>query len=130
MRLLQKEKWWIWLISMIASSYVCIFLLGNVMEIYRKDAWYTKWQYWLVAFLCCVFPFVIMLEIFFIQSLAMVASRLSLPGREYYLSPYLWILCVIIPIFGWIAMFIGVFYLMIGIIIQLHHGKGEAVLVE
>lgn len=125
MKLLKRESWWIWLLTYLLGNGVSMFLLGYLLNVYEKDAWYTKWQYWAIGFLCFILPFFIMLNIFIIQITANVAAKLGVSGKEYYLSPYVWILCLIIPIIGWILFVIMNLYLVIMIFVNLHAGNGE-----
>ena len=66
-----------------------------------------------------------MLCIFSIQILSLVAAKLDVNGKEIYLSPYIWILGLIIPIIGWVAIFALIIYLEIGVIVRLYKGAGE-----
>jgi len=66
-----------------------------------------------------------MIIIFQIQTLALSAAKLELKGKEIYLTPYIWILLIIIPIFGWLLLIVLALYLQIGVIVMLAKGKGE-----
>lgn len=66
-----------------------------------------------------------MITIFMIQIMCLVASKLEIPGKEIYLSPYVWIMAIIIPFIGWICLIAMLIYLQIWIIIYLYKGKGE-----
>ena len=125
MKILKQENWWIWLILLLFSQGVSTLVLGALLDVYNKDAWYTKWQYWVLGFVCFIFPFFIMLTIFMVQIMALTAAKLNVPGKELYLSPYVWILCLIIPIIGWIMIPIMFIYLEIWIIVMLHQGEAE-----
>lgn len=125
MSILKKENWWIWLMLSFVSSGTSNFVLGALLGVYDKKAWYTKWQYWLVGFLACFLPFYIMLMIFTIQILTLTAAKLNVAGKELYLSPYLWILALIIPILGWILFPVVLIYLQIMILVSLYNGEGE-----
>jgi uncharacterized membrane protein YhaH (DUF805 family) len=125
MKILKRENWWIWLILMFVSNGVSNIVLGALLDVFDKNAWYAKWQYWVIGLLCFIFPFFIMMTVFVIQILALTAAKLKVPGSELYLSPYIWILCLIIPVIGWIMIPIMLLYLQIWIIVMLFEGKGE-----
>ncbi len=125
MKILKKENWWIWLLLFIFGGRSSNLLLGALLDVYDKEAWYAKWHYWLLGFSCFFLPFFIMIIIFIIQITCMVASKLNVPGKEIYLSPYIWILTIIIPIIGWIFFIVMVLYVSIWPIVMLYRGEGE-----
>lgn len=125
MKILKKENWWIWLLLMFFSGGSDVFSLGALLDCYDKNCWYAKGKNWLIGFLCFIFPGLIMVMIFHIQILCLTAAKLEVKGKEIYLSPYIWLLCLIIPIFGWIIMITMFIYLHIYILVALHDGNGE-----
>lgn len=125
MSLLKRENWWICLLLMLCSNGAGVIVLGALLDCLDKDAWYAKGKNWLIGLACFVFPFFIMLAVFSIQMLCQVAAKLKVAGSELYLSPYIWIICFIVPIFGWIFFYVMLFYLIIWIIISLYRGAGE-----
>jgi hypothetical protein len=125
MDLLKKENWWIWLIIFLVAGNIYPFILGALLNVYKKDAWYTNITYWMIGFLFFIIPGFIMFWVFSIQTLATVAAKLNVEGKEFYLSPYIWILLAIIPILGWISMGVLTFYLQIMILINLKNGDAE-----
>lgn len=125
MDLLKKENWWLWLLIWLFGQGVGIYILAAFLKVYDKEAWYAKWQYWLVGALCCIFPVFIMLSIFTIQITVETAKKLDVPGSEVYGNVYLWILAIIIPIIGWIFLGVMSLYLQISTIIALYRGNGE-----
>ena len=125
MNILKKENWWVWLLLMLFSNGTSTLVLGALLDVYDKNAWYAKWYYGIIGLLCFMFPFFVMIYIFQIQILCETCAKLEVPGKELYLSPYLWILGVIIPILGWCLGFIAILYLMIFSLIYLYKGKGE-----
>lgn len=68
---------------------------------------------------------VVLYGIFNIQILATVNAKLGVKGKELYMSPYIWIIMIIIPILGWIALVIMMIYLEIAPLVYLYKGKGE-----
>ena len=124
MFLLKKENWWIWLILFIFSEATSTIVLGALLDIYDKKAWYTKWYIWVIG-LVLIIPFSVMITAFNIQITSKTASKLDVKGSEYYLSPYIWIILLIIPIIGWIAFAALILYLNIAILVKLYKGTGE-----
>ncbi len=125
MKILKRANWWIWLLLFLFSSGSSTLVLGALLDVYDKNAWYAKWQYWLIGILLFVFPAVIMFSIFHIEILCKTAARLHVGGHELYLSPYIWILLLIFPVFGWIFLFVMLFYLEIMTVVMLYKGAGE-----
>ncbi len=125
MKILKKENWWIWLMLFIFSSSGSTIILGALLDVFDKKAWYANWKNWLIAFLCLIFPLFIMMSVFLVQITCLTASKLEVPGKEIYLSPSIWILLLIIPIIGWILFFVLYMYISIWTIVMLYRGKGE-----
>ena len=78
-----------------------------------------------MGFACFLLPGFIMLLVFMIELTCISASKLKLPGKELYLSPYIWLVMVIIPFIGWLLFILAILYLIIGIIVMLYKGAGE-----
>ena len=125
MKILKQENWWIWLLLFIFSSGTSTLVLGALLDVYDKNAWYAKWYYWLIAFLCLFFPLIIMIYVFYIQILCEVAYKLNVPGKEIFLTPYSWIICLIVTIIGWILLIVMFLYLEIWTIVMLYRGSGN-----
>ncbi len=125
MKLLKRENWWVWLLLFIFGSGASNIFLGALLDVYDKDAWYAKWQNWLLGFACFFFPFFIMIAIFTIQITCQVAGKLNVPGKEIYLSPYIWLLMIIVPVIGWILFTIMIIYTSIWPLVMLYRGEGE-----
>ncbi len=125
MNILKKENWWIWLLLYFFSSGASVYVLAALLGVYDKNAWYAKWQNWLIGFLAFFFPFMIMLAVFSIQIMIQTAAKLNVQGKEIYLSPYIWIICLIVPIFGWLALSIMLGYIQIMILVELYRGSAE-----
>ncbi len=123
--LLKRSKWWLWLILCFATSGLCLFFLADILGEVEEDAWYMQGRYWLLGLLCFVFPFIIMLVVFAIQMACLVAAKLEVPLKEVYLSPFIWILFLIVPIIGWILFPLFILYLYIAIFVSLAHGEAE-----
>lgn len=124
MSLLKRENWWIWLLLFIFSGGTSEILLGALLDVFNKDAWYTKWYIWVIG-LILILPFAVMVFAFYIDILTKSAAKLEIYGSDYYLSPYVWIILIIIPIIGWIIFGVLYIYLNVKILIELNKGKGE-----
>ncbi len=125
MDLLKKENWWVWLILTIFTGSASTLLLGALIGCFKKDAWYANWKNWVLGFLILIIPGIVMIGVFVIQMTCEVAAKLEVPGNELYLSPYAWILCLIIPVIGWICFSVMMLYLTIWNIVMLNRGKAE-----
>ena len=124
MKILKKENWWIWLILFLFSETTSTLVLGALLDVYDKKAWYAKWKNWIIG-LIFILPIIIMIYVFIIEITCKTASKLNVKGSEYYLSPYIWIILLIIPIIGWIAFSILYLYLNIAMLVNLYKGEGE-----
>lgn len=163
MKILKQENWWVWLILFLCSSGTSYLVLGALLDVYQKDAWYARWTSKMPKWLLIALPFLFFLmltslviisatcgetlegialllagicsfaimfvwicvAIFYIQILCQTSAKLEVPGHEFYLSPYIWILCLIIPFVGWVFLPVMLIYLNIANIIMLYRGKGE-----
>lgn len=125
MNILKKENWWIWLIIMLFSGGVGVIVLAALLDCYEKDAWYAKPKNWVIATICFLFPVFIMFGVFMIQMLCQVSAKLKVPGSELYLSPYVWLIFLIVPILGWVFFYVTMIYLNIWYVVMLYKGEGE-----
>ncbi len=124
MKILKKENWWIWLLLFIFSEATSTIVLGALLDVYDKKSWYAKWKNWLIG-LVLIIPFTIMIAVFNIEILCKTAAKLEVKGHELYLSPYIWLILIIIPFLGWILLAILILYLNIAILVNLYKGKAE-----
>lgn len=124
MKILKKENWWVWLLLLLFSEGSSNLVLGALLDVYDKNAWYTKWYIWVIG-LVLIIPFTVMITAFTLEILCKTAAKLDVKGSEYYLSPYIWIILIIIPFIGWIAFVALMLYLEIAILVKLHAGNGE-----
>lgn len=125
---LKKENWLINVVLMLVSQGLFVFVLAHFMKLYEKEAWYTKWQYWVLGTVCFFFPVLIMFMVFQIQMLCKVASKLEVSGNEIYESPYFWIISLIVPILGWSLMMIVYLYIQVFMLVNIYKGYGETYL--
>ena len=125
MSLLDKKNWWIWFILSIVTFNISTVVLAALLDCIDKEEWYANKRNWILGFICFIFPGVIMLFVFVVEMLCKVSARLSVPGKELYLSPYVWIMFLIIPILGWTFLFVVILYLTIWNAIMLKQGEGE-----
>lgn len=124
MNILKKEYWWLWFILTIFTGGASMIFLAAELKLLEKDAWYMNWKNWLIGTILFIFPVTIMFTIFIIECTCLVAAKLGVSGYELYLSPYIWILCIIIPIIGWIMFAAMYLYILIRIFVMLYKGKG------
>ena len=96
--LYKKEYWWMWLLLFIFTGGTMTIFIASDLKLLDKDAWYMNYKNWLIATLCFIFPVTIMFVVFTIEMTCKVAAKLEIPGKELYLSPYIWLLLLIIPI--------------------------------
>lgn len=122
---LKKENWFLSLIMMILTEGLFSMILGYFLKIYDKNAWYAKWQYWVISALFLVFPIFIVFAVFTIQITCQVAEKLKVPGDKIYNSPYSWILCLIVPIIGWVLLIVMLLYVYVWPIVMIYRGEGE-----
>ena len=162
MKLLEKENWWIWLILAFLSGGTSVLVLGALLDIYDKEAWYYRRvrrlpksllviAIFLFGVIALISTFIlphllsfdinnsvvaimvaiiailyivieISLVVFEIQIICEVNAKLGTPGKEIYLSPYIWLLGLIIPIIGWIMLIVMVLYLQIWYLVMLYRG--------
>ena len=125
MHLLKRENYWIWVLLLFFSSGSHNLVLGALLDVYDKKAWYAKPKNWILGFVCFIIPFFIMIMVFYIEILCKVNAKLKTPGSEIYLSPYIWLLYLVVPILGWIIFLVQLVYLSIWPIVMLHRGNGE-----
>ena len=125
MELLKKENWWAWVILFICIPGISALILGGLLNVYQKNAWYTKWWIWLIGFVCLILPAIIMYFILLVQITVKVAEKLNVSGKEIYALPYAWIICLIFPVIGWILFLVMLLYIQIFIIVRLYQGEGN-----
>ena len=65
MKILKEDNWWIWLLLALFSSGSSTLVLGALLDVYDKNAWYAKKKYWILGLVCLFVPFVIMLLVFY-----------------------------------------------------------------
>lgn len=128
MSLLKKENWIINSLLVILSCGAFTPVLGYLMGLFDKDAWYSKMKNWLLGIVLFMVPAFIMLFIFIIQMSAKVAASLGIKGSEVYNTPYTWIALFIIPIVGWVLFIVMYIYLQVFILIKLKEGECEKLL--
>ncbi len=123
MSILDKKNWWIWLILSILTLNISTLVVAALLDLYDKDAWYSNKRNWILGFLCLILPGLIMLIVFVIQMLCQVSAKLNVPGSELYLSPYVWIIFLIVPIIGWVFLLVTILYLTIWYVIMIKNGE-------
>ncbi len=126
MLLLKREYFWFWIILYSIGGPI---LLAAILDCFKKDAWYLEWRYWVIG-LIFILPFAIMINVLNFQMLAITSKKLGIAGSEYYLSPYIWLLLFIVPIFGWILLMVMILYLYIMTFIKLYNGAAEKYIIK
>jgi len=110
---MNKKLWLLYLILSILTLGIFDLYLAFKLDIYDKDAWYSKWQYWFFGTVCLIFPVFIMFIVFLIQMMCKTAMTLKVSGSNIYYSPYTWILCIIIPVVGWCLLIVMYLYILL-----------------
>lgn len=124
MDLLNRKNTIVWIFLFIISYGLSNFLLASKMNLYDKNAWYTKPLYWIVGTIF-VIPVFIMVIVFYIQIACKIADTLNVPGYEIYTSPYAWIVCFIVPFVGWSLGLVMLIYVLIWPFTKLATGEAE-----
>lgn len=125
MDILKKQNYWIWILLTLFTLGSSNIVLGALLGVFNKKSWYANPKNWIIGLLCLIFPFFIMAIVFELQIVCLTNARLNTPGKELYLSPYIWLLCLIVPILGWIIFLVLIIYLHIWPIVMLYNGNGE-----
>jgi len=124
MELLKKENTWVWILLFFLTGGASIFMLGALLGTFKKGAWYSKWYYWVLGIIT-IFPFLLMYVILLFTTLAKICKKLKVAGSEIYAFPYSWILCIIVPVLGWVLLFVMLIYLIVSHFIKLSEGNAE-----
>lgn len=127
MSLLKKEYWFISLIVLLVCPHIFILILASDLNLIDKNGWYSKWQYWFIGCICLFFPLFLLFLVFETEMLVKVSQKLKVPGSEIYTIPYIWILLLIVPVVGWILLFVMYIYLHVWTVVMLHNGNGEKI---
>ncbi len=125
MNRLKKRNWWVYLILTIITLGLYNLALAHYLNVYDEEAWYQDWTYWFFGGLCFVFPIIILALIFVVQITCQVAAKLNVPGSEIYNTPYSWVLCMIVPVVGWVLLIVMLLYILLWIVVMLAKGEGE-----
>ena len=125
MNLLKKENWFVDLLLMIITQGYFNLIFGYYLKVYDKKAWYAKWQYWTCAAAFCIFPLVFMALVFIIQTACNVCLKLNVPGKDVYMNPYIWLLCLVVPIIGWSILIVMLLHVTFYPVVMIYYGEGE-----
>lgn len=123
--MLDRKKWFSCLILNIISLGLFTFYIGKKLKVYDKDEWYSSIVLWIVSFLGGIIPFIVLFIIFYIKIGIKVSQKLEVPLESIYMYPYIWIISLIIPVFGWAIFVLLVIYVHIWYVIYLKRGNGE-----
>ena len=113
MKTLKKENAIIYLFLNILTFGLYTFYIAYKLDLYDKDAWYSRWYYWVSSFILGIIPGLVMFLVFSIKMGCLVSEKLNVPGKEIYTLPYSWIICLIVPILGWTLFVILYIYVHI-----------------
>lgn len=120
---IKKIPKWL-LVSLPFLYFLCFIILGLTGAASGGEL--TGTTFFVAAIMSFAFLFIwICVMVFFVQILCQTSAKLEVPGHEFYLSSYVWILCLIIPYIGWVFVPVMLLYLNIANIIMLYRGKGE-----
>lgn len=125
MKNLNKEQWTKQFFMTILTLGISNLFLAKKIGAYDEEAWYTKPLYWVLAFLCFIFPLPIMFMVFYFTITTHVCEKLNVPYKEIYLSPYVWLLCLGVPIIGWSLFCVMSIYVIFWPVVMIHRGEGE-----
>lgn len=123
--LLKKNNWWLYLILNVFSLGLINFVVADQMNLYDKNAWYSNKKYWIIGTISLIIPALLMFTIFLIEMSVKVATNLEVDGYKIFNSVYTWILCLIIPIIGWIILIVMYLYINVFSAVFIYYGKGE-----
>ena len=123
--LLKKNNWWLYLILNILTLGLINFVVADQMNLYDKNAWYSNKKYWTIGIIFLIIPVFIMFTIFLVQMSVKVATNLEVDGYKIFNSVYTWILCLIVPIIGWIILIVMYLYINVFSAVFIYYGKGE-----
>lgn len=125
MKLLKRKYSILWFVLSIITFNISNLFLGSLLDVYKEDAWYTKWYYWVLGVFFGIIPALVMLGILILQINVKIAMKFNVAGENIYGYPYVWIGCLIIPVLGWTIFIILALYIYVWIMIGLFSGKGE-----
>lgn len=123
--LLKKNNWWLYLILNILTLGLINFVVADQMNLYDKNAWYSNKKYWIIGTIFLIIPVFIMFTIFLVQMSVKVATNLEVDGYKIFNSVYTWILCLIVPVVGWIILIVMYLYINVFSAVFIYYGKGE-----
>lgn len=133
----KKEEWYgklkNWLKYIVPIALIILLILfAGISLVDKSDVINVKFDYTLTVLssiilipLALFYAFGIVFTIFIVQIMAKTAAALDVPGKEIYLSPYVWVLLIIIPLIGWILLVVMLIYINIWPIVMLYKGAGE-----
>ncbi len=83
----------------------------------------------LTLFIASLYSSIILIAaiIAFINVSTKVAAKLNVKGSELYLSTYIWIVSLIIPILGWAVFVLMFLYVILAPIYMIYKGQGELI---
>jgi uncharacterized membrane protein YhaH (DUF805 family) len=125
MSLLKRENWFLYVFLTFITCGAFSFVIASDLKLYEKDAWYSKWYYWVLGTVLFVYPALVMLIVFNVQMQIKICRALEVPGDRYYKYPYLWILSLIVPILGWSTFLVMLLHVYYYPAVMIYKGNGE-----
>ena len=119
MKTLKKDVWPIYLILNVLTLGLFTFYIAYKLDLYDKEAWYSRWYYWVLGFVLGIIPGLVMLLVFSIKIACLVSEKLNVPGKELYTLPDTWLVCAIFPVLGWVLFIILYIYVHIWYVFSL-----------
>lgn len=122
---MKRENWWIYLILSILTLGIFTFYVGYKLKVYESNQWYSNKYYWILGFLLGVLPGLVMFLIFLIQIGCTVSLKLNVTGKEIYMYPYPWLICLIVPVLGWTLFIIMYIYTHLWYVFSIRDSYGK-----
>ena len=119
-------KWLVIFLALLAAFILMAFSLISFV-VNEETIYALLTSLGILSFFISLFILILAVAIivFFIQILCLTAAILDVSGKELYLSPYIWIILVIMPVIGWIFIPVILLYLIIFSIVMISKGNAE-----
>lgn len=125
MDLLNKKNWIVYFILFCATGGLINIFIAWKLGLLKENAWYKNSKYWIIGFIALIFPVFIMLAVLNLQMIIKIAYKLRVPGDYLYTSIYYWIICLMVPVVGWILFAVMLIYIIVWTNINILRKMGE-----